>query len=150
MGPPGFGKTHLAIALGIEAAEAGFKVNFSNASVQVERLAKAEKEKRLEDKIRRLSKFQLLIIDEIGYLPFDELGAHCFFQLISRRYEKASIIFTSNKSYGEWGDIFKDHVIAAAILDRILHHCTTVNIKGDSYRIKERRKQGLIPQNFSG
>jgi DNA replication protein DnaC len=150
LGPPGVGKTHLAIALGIEAAEAGFKVNFSNASVLVERLAKAEKEKKLEDKIRGLSKFQLLIIDEIGYLPFDELGAHCFFQLISRRYEKASIIFTSNKSYGEWGDIFKDHVIAAAILDRILHHCTTVNIKGDSYRIKERRKQGLIPQNFSG
>ena len=150
LGPPGVGKTHLAIALGIEAAKAGFRVNFANASILIERLAKAEKEKKLEDKIRGLSKFQLLIIDEIGYLPFDELGAHCFFQLISRRYEKASIIFTSNKSYGEWGDIFKDHVIAAAILDRVLHHCTTVNIKGDSYRIKERRKQGLIPQNFSG
>jgi DNA replication protein DnaC len=77
------------------------------ASILIERLAKAEKEKKLEDKIRGLSKFQLLIIDEIGYLPFDELGAHCFFQLISRRYEKASTIFTSNKSYGEWGDIFK-------------------------------------------
>ena len=79
---------------------------------------------------------QLIIIDEMGYLPFDDFGAHCFFQLVSRRYERASIIFTSNKSYGEWGDIFKDHVIAAAILDRILHHCTTVNIKGDSYRLK--------------
>ena len=150
LGPPGVGKTHLAIALGIEAAKAGFRVNFINASILAERLAKAEMLKRLEEKIRGLSKFQLLIIDEIGYLPFDELGAHCFFQLISRRYERASIIFTSNKSYGEWGDIFKDHVIAAAILDRILHHCTTVNIKGGSYRIKERRKQGLIPQNFSG
>jgi DNA replication protein DnaC len=150
LGPPGVGKTHLAIALGIEAAKAGFRVNFTNASILVERLSKAEKEKKLEDKIRGLSKFQLLIIDEIGYLPFDELGAHCFFQLISRRYEKASIIFTSNKSYGEWGDIFRDHVIAAAILDRVLHHCTTVNIKGDSYRIKDRKRQGLIPQNFSG
>ncbi|HRU78719.1 MAG TPA: IS21-like element helper ATPase IstB, partial [Rectinema sp.] len=111
LGPPGVGKTHLAIALGIEAAKAGFRVNFINASILAERLAKAEMLKRLEEKIRGLSKFQLLIIDEIGYLPFDELGAHCFFQLISRRYEKASIIFTSNKSYGEWGDIFKDHVI---------------------------------------
>jgi DNA replication protein DnaC len=150
LGPLGVGKTYLAIALGIEAANAGFRVNFVNASMLVERLDEAEKEKKLEDKIRRLSKFQLLVIDEIGYLPFDELGAHCFFQLISRRYERGSIIFTSNKSYGEWGEIFKDHVIAAAILDRVLHHCTTVNIKGDSYRLKDRKKQGLIPQNFSG
>jgi DNA replication protein DnaC len=85
----------------------------------------------------------MLIIDEMGYLPFDSEGAHCFFQLVSRRYEKSSMIFTSNKSYGEWGEIFHDHVIAAAILDRILHHCTTVNIKGESYRLKERRKHGL-------
>jgi len=84
------------------------------------------------------------IIDEMGYLPFDSEGAHCFFQLVSRRYEKSSMIFSSNKSYGEWGDIFHDHVIAAAILDRILHHCTTVNIKGESYRLKERRKHGLM------
>jgi len=88
-------------------------------------------EKTLEEKIRKLSKFHLLIIDEMGYLPFHQLRAHCFFQLVSRRYEMGSIIFTSNKSYGEWGDIFRDHVIAAAIFDRILHHCTTVNIKGD-------------------
>jgi DNA replication protein DnaC len=150
LGPPGVGKTHLAIALGIEAVKAGFRVNFANASILVERLTKAEKENKLEERIRKLSKFQLLIIDELGYLPFDNLGAHCFFQLISRRYEKGSIIFTSNKSYGEWGEIFKDNVIAAAILDRILHHCTTINIKGDSYRLKDRRRQGLIPQSFSG
>jgi DNA replication protein DnaC len=85
----------------------------------------------------------VLIADEMGYLPLDIEGAHCFFQLVSRRYEKSSMIFTSNKSYGEWGEIFHDHVVAAAILDLILHHCTTVNIKGESYRLKERKKYGL-------
>lgn len=96
------GKTHLAIALGIEAVRAGFRVQFANASALIERLAKADREKRLEEMIRELSRFQLIIIDEMGYLPFDDFGAHCFFQLVSRRYERASIIFTSNKSYGEW------------------------------------------------
>ena len=102
LGPPGVGKTHLAIALGIEAVRAGFRVQFANASALIERLAKADREKRLEEMIRELSRFQLIIIDEMGYLPFDDFGAHCFFQLVSRRYERASIIFTSNKSYGEW------------------------------------------------
>jgi DNA replication protein DnaC len=144
LGPPGVGKTHLAIGLGIEAIEAGFKVHFANASNLVEKLEMADKEKKLDEKLRNLSKFHLLIIDEMGYLPFNDYGAHCFFQLISRRYEKAATIFTSNKSFGEWGDIFRDHVIASAILDRILHHCVTVNIKGDSYRLKERRRHGLV------
>ena len=93
----------------------------------------------------QVTKFNLLILDEMGYLPFTSEGAHCFFQLISRRYEKSSMVFTSNKSFGEWGEIFGDPIIAAAVLDRILHHCTTLNIKGDSYRLKERRRQGLIP-----
>jgi DNA replication protein DnaC len=150
LGPPGVGKTHLAIGLGIEAVKAGFRVHFANASSMVEKLEKADKEKRLEEKIRNLSKFHLLIIDEMGYLPFNDSGAHCFFQLISRRYERAATIFTSNKSFGEWGDIFGDHVIAAAILDRILHHCATVNIKGESYRLKERRRHGLVQPNYSG
>jgi len=144
LGPPGVGKTHLAIGLGIEAIEAGFKVYFANASNLIEKLEAADRAKKLDEKMRELSKFHLLIIDEMGYLPFNDYGAHCFFQLVSRRYEKAAMIFTSNKSFGEWGDIFRDHVIASAILDRILHHCTTVNIKGESYRLKERRRHGLI------
>ncbi|KKG30911.1 ATP-binding protein, partial [Methanosarcina mazei] len=137
------GKSHLAIALGIEAVKAGISVHFTNTGNLIERLKIANREGILEKKIRDLMKFKVLIIDEIGYLPFDDEGAHCLFQLISRRYEKSSTILTSNKSYGEWGEIFKDHVIAAALLDRILHHCTTINIKGESYRLKERKKQGI-------
>ena len=144
LGPPGVGKTHLALALGFEAVRQGHRVYFANASDLIERLVKANHENKLEEKIKGFTRFQLLIIDEMGYLPFDSEGAHCFFQLISRRYEKSSTVFTSNKSYGEWGEIFGDHVIAAAVLDRILHHCTTINIKGDSFRLKERRKQGLV------
>lgn len=144
MGPPGVGKSHLAIAMGIEAVNAGFKVYFVNADALVEGLKNANLNGILEKKLKALAKYDVLIIDEMGYLPFDHEGAHCFFQLVSRRYEKSSMIFTSNKSYGEWGEIFHDHVIATAILDRILHHCTTINIKGESYRLKERKKHGLI------
>jgi DNA replication protein DnaC len=143
LGPPGVGKSHLAIALGIEAVKAGFPAYFVNTSNLIERLKKANREGILEKKLKDFTKYKLLIIDEIGYLPFDEEGAHCLFQLISKRYEKSSTIFTSNKSYGEWGEVFKDHVIAAAVLDRILHHCMTINIKGDSYRLKERKKKGI-------
>jgi len=148
LGPPGVGKSHLAIALGVKAAEAGISVYFTNAGDLIERLKIANREGMLEKKLKSLMKFKVLIIDEMGYLPFDEEGAHCLFQLISRRYEKSSTIFTSNKSYGEWGEIFKDHVIAAAVLDRILHHCTTINIKGESYRLKERKKQGIKTGNL--
>jgi len=143
LGPPGVGKSHIAIALGIKAVKAGFSAYFVNTSDLIERLKKANREEVLEKKIRDFTKYKLLIIDEMGYLPFDEEGAHCLFQLISKRYERSSTIFTSNKSYGEWGEIFKDHVIAAAVLDRILHHSTTINIKGESYRLKERKRQGI-------
>ncbi|AKB26294.1 Mobile element protein [Methanosarcina sp. MTP4] len=143
LGPPGVGKSHLAVALGMEAVKAGFSVYFVNAGNLIERLKKANREGVFEKKMRDFTKYKLLIIDEMGYLPFDEEGAHCLFQLISKRYEKSSTIFTSNKSYGEWGEIFQDHVIAAAVLDRILHHCTTINIKGESYRLKERKRQGI-------
>lgn len=140
LGPPGVGKSHLAIALGIETVKAGLTVYFTRADTLVEKLKMANREDMLEG---TLAKYKLLIIDEMGYLPFDNEGAFCFFQLVSRRYERNSTIFTSNKSYGEWGDIFHDHVIAAAVLDRILHHCTTINIKGESYRLKERKMHGL-------
>jgi DNA replication protein DnaC len=148
LGPPGIGKSHLAIALGIVAVKAGVSVYFTNTGNLIERLKTANREGILEKKLRELVKYKLLIIDEIGYIPFDEEGAHCLFQLISRRYEKSSTILTSNKSYGEWGEIFKDQVIAAALLDRILHHSTTINIKGESYRLKERKKHGIKTGNM--
>ena len=144
LGPPGVGKTHLAVGLGIEAIKVGHAVYFANASALVEKLKSASRKDKLDEKLRNLAKFKLIIVDEIGYLPFDTEGAHCLFQLVSKRYEKSSMMFTSNKSYGEWGQIFQDQVIAAAVLDRILHHCTTVNIKGNSYRLKDRRKYGLM------
>jgi len=140
LGPPGVGKTHLAIGLGMAAIEVGFQVLFVNASVLIERLKEAYHSDQLDRYLKKLRKPALLIIDEIGYLPFDNEAAYCFFQLISRRYERVSTIFTSNKSFGEWGEIFKDHVIATAILDRILHHCITLNIKGDSFRMKSRKQ----------
>jgi DNA replication protein DnaC len=148
LGPPGVGKSHLAIALGVEAVKAGISVYFSNTGNLIERLKTANREGTLEKKLRDLMKYKVLIIDEIGYLPFDEEGAHCLFQLISKRYEKSSTVLTSNKSYREWGEILKDHVIAAAVLDRILHHCTTINIKGESYRLKERKRQGIKTGNM--
>jgi DNA replication protein DnaC len=144
LGPPGVGKTHLAIGLGVTAIEAGFPVLFINASVLIERLKESYRQDHLDRYLKKLVKPKLLIIDEIGYLPFDSAAAYCFFQLISRRYERVSTIFTSNKSFGDWGEIFQDQVIAAAILDRILHHCTTMNIRGESYRMKDRKKHDAL------
>lgn len=145
LGPPGVGKTHLAVGLGIKAAHAGYRVLFLTLSELVTQLSKALAENRLREKIRTLCHPKLLILDEIGYLPLSQQASHFFFQLISRRYEKGSILLTSNKSYGDWGSIFaRDHVIASAILDRLLHHSTTINIRGESYRLKEKRRAGLI------
>ena len=143
LGAPGVGKSHLAIAIGIEAVNAGHTVYFANINKIIEKLKTASRMDKLEKKLQAYAKFKLIIIDEIGYLPLDTEGAHCLFQLVSKQYEKGSMIFTSNKSYGEWGQIFQDQVIAAAVLDRVLHHCTTVNIKGESYRLKDRKKYGL-------
>jgi DNA replication protein DnaC len=140
LGPPGVGKTHLAIGFGMEALRHKCSTYYINCHNLIQQLNKAHYENKLEVKLKTLSKHKVLIIDEIGYLPFDRQGANLFFQLISRKYEKSSIIITSNKSFGEWGSIFGDNIIATAVLDRLLHHCTVINIKGESYRLKERKK----------
>ncbi len=138
LGTPGVGKTHLAIALGISAIEHKYSTYFINCHQLIQNLLKANHENRLEDKLKQYAKYKVLIIDEIGYLPTSLEGANLFFQLIAKRYEKHSTIFTTNKNFGEWSDIFRDNTISAAILDRILHHSNVVKIVGDSYRLKER------------
>lgn len=143
LGPPGVGKTHLAISLGMEAIRNGFGVYFVSLPDLLERLVRAQAENRMRRKMAHLRKSRLLILDEIGYLALDRSATTCLFQLISERYEQGSMILTSNKSYGEWGAIFQDNVIASAILDRLLHHSHTINIKGESYRLKDKRKAGV-------
>jgi len=143
LGPPGVGKTHLAIGLAIEALAQGLSVYFSSLTRLIDDLKRAYEENRLEKRIRMYARPKLLIIDEVGYLPLDSVGANLFFQLISARYEKGSIILTSNKGFGEWGELMGDPVLATAVLDRLLHHAHTINIRGNSYRLKDRLKVGL-------
>ncbi len=147
LGPPGVGKTHLAIALAIKAAEAGNRILFLTLEQLMTKLLRARQENRLERQLQQLTYPKLLVLDEIGYLPLSRDEASLFFRLVARRYEKASMILTSNKSYVDWGEIFGDTVLATAILDRLLHHATTINIKGESYRLKEKRKAGLLNES---
>jgi DNA replication protein DnaC len=144
LGPPGVGKTHLAVSLGILAVEAGYSVQFLTLEMLMTRLVRAKHENRLERTLQQLVYPKLLIIDEIGYLPLSREEASLFFRLVVRRYERASLIVTSNKSFLDWGEVFNDHILATAILDRLLHHATTLNIKGESYRLKEKRRAGLL------
>jgi DNA replication protein DnaC len=144
LGPPGTGKTHLAIGLAIRACQAGHRVCFATAAEWVARLADAHHAGRLQGELIRLGRYPLLVIDEVGYIPFEAEAANLFFQLVSSRYERASLIVTSNKPFGRWGEVFGDDVVAAAMIDRLVHHAEVIALKGESYRLKD-RDLGRVP-----
>lgn len=138
IGSPGVGKTHLSVSIGIEAAKNRKSTYFVNCNDLLLNLKEAQKENRLEKRLKHYAGYRLLIIDEVGFLPLDPEGSKLFFQLISKRYEKSSTIVTTNIGLSHWNEIFGDPVMANAILDRLLHHCSIVHIVGDSYRLKDR------------
>jgi DNA replication protein DnaC len=144
LGPPGTGKTHLATGLAIRACQAGHRVLFATAAQWVARLADAHHAGRLQAELTRLGRYPLTVIDEVGYIPFEAEAANLFFQLVSARYERASLIVTSNKPFGRWGEVFGDEVVAAAMIDRLVHHADVIALKGDSYRLKD-RDLGRVP-----
>jgi len=141
---PGTGKTHLAIGLAIRACQAGHRVLFATAADWVALLADAHHAGKLQQELVRLGRYPLLVIDEVGYIPFEPAAANLFFQLVSSRYERASLIVTSNKQFGRWGEVFGDDVVAAAMIDRLVHHAEVIALKGDSYRLKD-RDLGRVP-----
>jgi DNA replication protein DnaC len=144
LGPPGTGKSHLSIALGIRACLAGHRVAFATAAQWVDRLAAGHHNGRLQDELVKLGRYPLIVIDEVGYIPFEAEAANLFFQLISNRYERASVIVTSNKPFGRWGEVFGDETVAAAMIDRLVHHAEVYSLKGESYRMRG-RELGRVP-----
>jgi DNA replication protein DnaC len=144
LGPPGTGKTHLATGIALRACQAGHRVAFATAAQWVSRLADAHHDGRLQAELIRLGRYPLLVIDEVGYIPFEPEAANLFFQLVSARYERASLIVTSNKPFGRWGEVFGDDVVAAAMIDRLVHHAEVIALKGDSYRLRN-RDLGRVP-----
>ena len=148
-GPPGVGKTHLAVALGRAAVEAGHTVLFVTATSLLATLSKAQQEGKLADQISFYAKPKLLIIDELGYLPLEKQTAHLFFQLVSRRYERGSLLLTTNQTVTQWGHVFGDDMIASAVLDRVLHHSHVLLIQGDSFRLKQKKRAGLLGSSKS-
>jgi len=144
LGPPGVGKTHLAIALGRAAVEAGHSVLFVTATSLLAQLNRAQTEGKLGDQIAFYAKPKLLVVDELGYLPLEKQTAHLFFQLVSRRYEKGSMLITTNQTITQWGHVFGDEMIASAVLDRVLHHSHVLVIQGDSFRLRQKKRAGLL------
>ena len=144
LGPPGTGKTDLAVGPGVRACQAGHRTAFATAAEWVARLAEAHHAGRIQGELTKLGRVPLLIIDEVGYIPFEAEAANLFFQLVSSRYEQASLIDTSNKPFGRWGEMFGDDVVAAAMIYRLVHHAEVVSLKGDSYRLKD-RALGRVP-----
>jgi DNA replication protein DnaC len=146
IGPPGTGKSHLSVALGVEAIKAGRSVHFLTLADLVSALARAEREGTLREKIRFYCRFALLIVDEIGYLPVVPGGGNLFFQLVNARYERGAMILTSNRGFAEWGEVFGDPVVATALLDRLLHHAVVVQVEGASYRLRQHAE--LVPEHI--
>ena len=140
LGPPGVGKTHLALGLGLKAVQAGHAVLFDTAIGWITRLRDAHDADRLAAELKRLRRYRLLIVDEVGYIPFDSAAANLFFQLVSTRYEQGSMMITSNMPFGRWGEVFGDDIAAAAMIDRLVHHAEVITLTGDSYRTRARRE----------
>ncbi len=146
LGPPGTGKSHLAVALGVEAVRAGKSVFFATLAELIDSMRKAEREGKLRERVKFLSRYSLLIVDEIGYLPLGSNGGNLFFQLVNACYERCAMILTSNRGFSDWGEIFGDPVVATALLDRLLHHAIVIPIEGNSYRLREHAD--LIPEHL--